>query len=261
MRGRLTTMAIITKRLWSAMNLGGLTVREAAVRTWNRMSELEILTRAAAITFYAIAALVPFQALVITLTAYCLPGIPRHAETKGSAFVGPLEPLRDLLPDDAVSIVARELIRLQDQPPSGLISFGLIAILWLSSSLFVSIMDAMNRILGVQETRPYWKQHLIAALLTLSQAGILIAVFATILIWPQILGWLGLSRGAAILVTTLHGIAVFILVLVSFAVAMYFGPDADQRLGVDHPRELAGRHGPGTGQLSLPDLRSELGSL
>jgi membrane protein len=233
-------MAFFNKRFWSAMNLGGLTVREVAVRTWRGMIEHEILTRAAAISFYAIAAVVPFLALVITLTAYCLPGIPLSAGAEGATSVGPLEPLRDLIPGDAVSIVARELRRLQEQPPTGLISFGLVAILWLSSSLFISIMDAMNRIMGVEETRPLWKQRLIAVLMTLSQAAILIAVVATIIVWPQILGWLGLSREAAILATALHAIAVFIMILLSFAVAMYFGPDADQRWEWITPGSLVG---------------------
>ncbi len=233
-------MSLSTMRFWSAMQLGGLTVREACLRTWKKMDEHEILTRAAAITFYAIAALVPFLALVITLSAYCLPWIPLNAGDDGTMSVGPLEPLRDLIPGDAVSIVARELRRLQDQPPAGLISFGLIAILWLSSSLFVSIMDAMNRIMGVEETRPLWKRRVIAVIMTLSQAAILIAAFATIIVWPQILGWLGLSREAAALATALHAVAVFVMILLSFAVAMYFGPDAEQRWEWITPGSLLG---------------------
>ncbi len=233
-------MAVFNKRFWSAMNLGGLTVREVVLRTYKGIIEHELLTRAAAISFYAIAAVVPFLALLITLTAYCLPWIPMGSGDEGSGSVGPLESLRDLIPGDALSIVARELRRLQEQPRAGLVSFGLIVILWLSSSLFVSIMDAMNRIMGVEETRPLWKQRVIAVLMTLSQAAILIVVFATIIIWPQILNWLGLSREAAILATVLHAIAVFIMILLSFAVTMYFGPDAEQRWEWITPGSLLG---------------------
>jgi membrane protein len=233
-------MALFTKRFWSAMHLGGLSVREAATRTWAVMNEHEILTRAAAITFYAIAALVPFLALVIALTADLLPGIARGAGLGGDVDSGPGDPLRDLLPSDAASIVARELRRLQQGPPTGLVSFGLVAILWLSSSLFVAIMDAMNRIRGVSETRPFWKQRLFAMLMTLSQAAILIAVFGTIVAWPQILGSLGLSRGAAVLATAVHGFAVFLMILLSFAMALYFGPDADQHWEWITPGSLLG---------------------
>jgi membrane protein len=233
-------MAIITQCLRSALGLGGLTVREAARRTWSQMIDHEIMTRAAAVTFYAIAALVPFLALVITLTAYCLPWIPRAAGDDRSASAGPLEPLRSLIPPDAVTIVARELRRLQEQPATGLISVGLIAILWFSSSFFVAIMDAMNRIMGVEETRPLWKQRLVALLMTLGQAAIWIAALATIVVWPQILGWLGLSRVAAVLATILHGLAIFVMTLLGFAVAMYFGPDADQRWEWITPGSLVG---------------------
>ncbi len=66
-------MAFSPERLSSALHLGGLTAREAAVRTWTRINDHEILTRAAAITFYAIAALVPFMALIISLTVQSLP--------------------------------------------------------------------------------------------------------------------------------------------------------------------------------------------
>ena len=55
------------RRLLSAMHLGGLTFREVCLRTWTKINEHEILTRAAAISFYALAALVPFLALVIAL--------------------------------------------------------------------------------------------------------------------------------------------------------------------------------------------------
>ena len=77
-------MATSSRRLWAALSLGGLSIRELAVRTWNKMDEHEILTRAAAIAFYAIAALVPFLALVITMTAYLLPPGMRMAASQGA---------------------------------------------------------------------------------------------------------------------------------------------------------------------------------
>src|SRR5262249_49345067 len=133
-----------------------------------------------------------------------------------------------------------ELARLQESPPTGVVSFGLVALLWLSSSLFVSVMDAMNRTMGVQETRPFWKVRLIAMLMTLSQAAILILVFASTLAWPQILKWLGLNQAAAILATLVHTAAVFVVILLSFATANYFGPDADQRWEWITPGSLLG---------------------
>ena len=235
-------MDLSKKRLLSAMHLGGLTPKEVVLRTWAKIGEHEILTRAAAISFYAIAALVPFLALTITLTAWFLPWIGSNPAGEPSAASTALAPLHDLLPADAASIVDRELASLQQKPPTGTFSFGLAALLWLSSSLFVAIMDAMNRIMGVQETRPFWKVRLIAMLLTVTQAAILIAVFATTLAWPQILKWLGLSHNqtASTLATLVHVLTVFVMILLSYSVALYFGPDADQRWEWITPGSLLG---------------------
>jgi membrane protein len=234
-------MAFSPERLSSALHLGGLTAREAAVRTWTRINDHEILTRAAAITFYAIAALVPFMALIISLTVHGLPWIMRvigvHQSQSGSE---PIDLLGGLVPADALSLIARELKRLREQPPTGMISFGLAALLWLSSSLFVGIIDAMNVIRGVQETRPFWKCRLIAMVMTVSQAAILIAAVGTFIAWPQILGWLGLSQPAAILATVIHGLTVLIMVLMSFSLALYFGPDATLRWEWITPGSLLG---------------------
>ena len=218
---------LISKRFWWAMHLGSLSVRTISVKIWHRIDDHAILTRAAAIAFYAIAALVPFMGLLIALTARWLPWI--ELRLTGDPSFDPLDPLRALLPADAASFLARELERLQRQPPPGLISFGLAALLWLSSSLFVEIIDAMNVISGVRETRPFWKRRLIAIVMTLSQAGILIAALVSIVAWPLIPAWLGLSRSAAVIATAVHGVTVFFTVLSSFAFALYVAPSYRRR--------------------------------
>jgi len=223
------------------MNLGGLTARETARRTWTRIDDHEILTRAAAIAFYAIAALVPFMALIISLTVQSLPWFMRWIGVDQSQpDIEPIDIIGDFLPPDGSSLIARELKRLQEQPPAGIISFGLAALLWLSSSLFVAIIDAMNVIQGVPETRPFWKRRLIAMLMTVSQAAILIVCVGTFLAWPQILRWFGLSQAAAMLATLIHGLTVSIMVLMSFALALYVGPNATLRWEWITPGSLLG---------------------
>jgi membrane protein len=208
------------------MHLSGLTVREAALRTWNRINEHAVLSRAAAISFYAIAALIPFMGLVIALTAQWLPRITRAAG--GGSIDESLDLLRYLVADDAVSLIGRELNRLREQPPTELISVGVIALLWLSSSVFVEVIDAMNVIVGARESRPFWKRRLIAVAMTVSQAAILIAATATIAAWPQIMKVFGLGPTASLLATAVHGLMVFIMVLFSIAVTLHMAPDAEQ---------------------------------
>ena len=113
------------------------------------------------------------------------PWVKQDAANQGAAAANAIALLQNLLPADAASVLGRELATLQEKPPTGIISFGLIALLWLSASLFVAVMDAMNRIMGVQETRPFWKVRLTAMLMTLSQAAILIVAFVTTLVGPR----------------------------------------------------------------------------
>jgi membrane protein len=86
----------------------------------------------------------------------------------------------------------------------------------------------MNFILGVRETRSFWKRRAIAIVMTLSQAAILIAAVMTVVAWPQIVDFLELSRPGAILATALHQVTVFFTVLLSFALVLYVAPNADQ---------------------------------
>jgi membrane protein len=220
------------------MHLGDLSVRAVGAKTWNQIEHHAILTRAAAIAFYAVAALIPFMGLLIALTSRWLPWI--LLQLGGAGPFDPVDPFRDLLPADAASFLTRELDRLQTQPPTGLISFGLGALLWLSSSLFVEIIDAMNVISGVKETRPFWRRRLIAIVMTLSQAGILIAAVVSIVAWPQIVAWLGLSRPAALMATAFHGVTVFVTVLSSFAFALYVAPNSKRRWEWITPGSLLG---------------------
>lgn len=222
------------RRFRSAMDLGGLTLREAFRRTWDKLNEHELMTRAAAITFYAVASLVPFLALVVLIAAQVLPWITRDKN------LDPMEVLGGILPPEAAKLLVGELDNVRNRPSKGLISFGTVALLWLNSSLFVSVMDATNRIMGITETRPYWKQRLIALSISILEALLLILVLASTLLWPQILGFLKLEGVTAFLVTAAHTLSVFGLVLISFATTMYFAPDAEQRWEWITPGSLLG---------------------
>ena len=58
--------------------------------------------------------------------------------------------------------------------------------------------------------------------------------------WPQIVDFLNLSQSAAILATVIHQITVFVTVLLSFALALYVAPDADQHWEWITPGSLLG---------------------
>jgi membrane protein len=228
------------------LSLGGLSVRELFVRTWARVNENEIMTRAAAVSFYTMLALVPFLGLVLTLTAYVLPditGLTGHRTGIGNLTTEQLRgTLRSFLPAEAYAVFADQIARLQSQkePPLGLLVFSTAVTVWLASSLFVAIIDAMNRIYGVSETRSWIKIRFTAVVMTFLQAAILIGALLTIVLGPKVLAWLGLSTPAATLATAVQWLAAAVMVLLSFALSFYVGPDAEQKWEWITPGSLLG---------------------
>src|SRR4051794_1121885 len=231
-------------RLREALNLGGMSPRELLTRTWKKIRENEIMTRAAAVSFYAMLALVPFLALILTIAVDLLPDLRGPSGTTlgfGNMTVGELlDTLKRLLPAEAYDLFVKQIAELQEQPKVGLISFSLAVTIWLASSLFVAVIDAMNRIYGVIETRPFWKIRLTAIVMTIIQAAILIGSLLAIVAWPEFVAWVGLSRPAALLALSVQWLVVLVMVLLSFALSFYVGPDADQSWEWITPGSLLG---------------------
>jgi len=226
------------------LSLGRLTPRELAVRTWHMIDTNEIQTRAAGVAFYAMLAMVPFIGLILTFAIQLLPdltGTAGKARGIGDMTVDQLlATLNQTLPAEASKEILGQIRRIQAEPPVGLISVGLAITLWLASSLFVAVIDAMNRIYGVHERRGFIKIRLVAILMTVVQAAILVGSLVLIVAWPLILRRLGLGAWAASLATLAQFAVVEVMVLLSFALAFYVGPDADQRWEWITPGSLFG---------------------
>jgi membrane protein len=215
------------------LTLGGLSLCQLANRTWTKLNENEILTRASAVAFYAMLALVPFLALILTLVIALLPDLTGrfpHTAGVGDLTVTQLErTLKTVLPREASEVVMTEIARVQKSLHPGLISLGLLMTIWLASSPFVAVMDAMNRIHGLTETRPFWKVRVTAIVLTLVVAVILVGSLIAVVAWPQLLKWMGLSEPAALLATAARWIAVVVGLLCSFALTYHFAPAVPQK--------------------------------
>ncbi|HEY9787627.1 MAG TPA: YihY/virulence factor BrkB family protein [Candidatus Obscuribacterales bacterium] len=208
-----------------------LTVKEVLSRTWRNVNEHEILTRASAIAFSSMMAAVPFLALVLTALVYLLPDL----SGSGANGIGNLTPdelvtaIRAVFPPEVADVIAEQIRRMQTQPPVGLLSITLLMMLWMASGVFVDIIDALNRIYGVKEKRPYWRVRLTAIVLTLMQLVILFLCATAIIAWPLIVSFLGLTGEEELNATLLKWVVVFIAILGSFALTFRLGPYAAKK--------------------------------
>ncbi|MGO9923239.1 MAG: YihY/virulence factor BrkB family protein [Isosphaeraceae bacterium] len=230
----------------ATMSLGGLSPRQIAVGMWKRMEQHDAMTWAAAVAFYAMLATVPFLALILVVVVLRLPdlsGAGRRTTGLGHLTVDQLEAtLRSLFPNEAYVLVRDQIARIQNEPPLALLSLGVVISLWSASSLFLVVIDALNRTYGVKETRSFVKLRLRAFAMTLIQAACLLGSLVAIVAWPQILRVLGLEPSGAVawVAAAVRWTVVFLMVLLSFALTFHVGPNAKHRWAWVTPGSLAG---------------------
>ncbi|HEY9677744.1 MAG TPA: YihY/virulence factor BrkB family protein [Drouetiella sp.] len=196
--------------------------------------EHEILTRCAAIAFYSMLAFVPLLAVMLATSVqlyYLSSFLPPEMRWVDHQTINELQhSLRTLFSDDAYSVLQMQLERMRHAHPVTVLSIGSILSLWVASSLFMSIMDALNRIYGFTERRSYWKRRILAMFMTLIQSIFVLGCLGSIVAWPQFVNQLGLQGIASYSLSALHIIGAFFITLISFALTFQIGPPSKQKM-------------------------------
>jgi uncharacterized BrkB/YihY/UPF0761 family membrane protein len=138
--------------------LGGLSLKELATRVIKEVQEDDCLGSAAQLAYYLLFAVFPFFLFLTALLGF-LP-IPNLLERI-------IASLAMVLPGEAVTLLQDNIRQLVTEQKGGLLSFGILAALWSSSSAVVAITAALNQAYDVEEGRPWWKVRGIALLLTM----------------------------------------------------------------------------------------------
>lgn len=222
-RRRLQYIEVMANQLKEAFSLGGLSGIELGRRVISEVQKDNCLTYAAALAYYFLFALFPFLIFLTALLGFLhLPGF--MDQLTGS--------LAQVLPGDAMKLVQEQLDALTSQPRGGLLSFGILAALWTSSSAIVAIADGLNHAYNVEEGRPFWKLRGLAILLTIGLSVFLIGSIVLLMFGPQIGGWIagyvGLGGAFQIAWNILRWPVILFLVVTAVAAIYYFTPDVDQ---------------------------------
>ena len=94
--------------------------------------------------------------------------------------------LASVAPPEVATIIRDQLAQLWQSRHGGLLTFGFIAALWSSSAALVALIDSLDRVYNVEDSRPWWKQRLTAILLTLGLAVFIIASATLVLAGPEL---------------------------------------------------------------------------
>src|SRR4030095_7302388 len=137
--------------------------------------------------------------------------------------------LSKVLPGSASQLVSDTMFEVSSASGGGKISFGLLAALWAASNGMGAVSQSLNAAYHVEESRPWWKQRLIAVGLTIGLAVLIISALALVLYGGKIAGSLAASYGFGIVFVVLWKIlqwpVVLIFLLLSFALIYYWAPD------------------------------------
>jgi membrane protein len=201
-----------------------LTTKRSLITIYNDVYDEHLFVFAAGLSYYFVLSLFPLLVSMASLLAYV--PIPR-------LFEGLLSLMARLVPGDGMSLVRNIVSDVGSHKHTHFLTIGLAFTVWTASSGFAAIIDGLNLVYRVRETRPVWKTRPIALGLTLLAGSLLLVAVGLILegtyfgIWST--GRFDLNP--AILATWRYlrwGIAVLSAML-ALELLYHFGPNVKQR--------------------------------
>jgi len=181
----------------------------------------DILNGAAVLGYYLMLAIFPAMIFVLALIPY-LP--------IANVDQAIMDLLRHALPANAADMFEGVVQEVTREQRGGLLSFGLLAALWATSTGMYAIMQQLNIAYDVNEGRGFLRARLVAIVLSLLFVVLVLGGFSLIVLGGQIQEWLG-SRfgfGDALLAFFIVFRWAIILagLLLAFSVIYYLAPNA-----------------------------------
>ena len=205
----------------SLWRLGGLRVRELAVRVWEAADADEIIPRAAALSYAFLFSIFPLLLFVAALLSL----VPVQHVIRQL-----MDSAAQVLPGEAATVIRTTLRQIiAGRGYRGLISLGAVTALWAGSTGIATLMSMLNAVYRTRDQRPWWKRRLIAVLLTTILAVFVIVATLLIMLSARI----GAALGTAGNVLTT--VAPLLLVLIVVDLIYYVGPALRQPWGFPTP--------------------------
>ena len=200
------------------------TIRRLMITIYSDVYDEHLFVFAAGLSYYFVLSLFPLLVSMASLLGYV--PIPH-------LFEGLLSLMAKLVPGDGMSLVRNIVSDVISHRHARFFTVGLIFTIWTVSSGFAAIIDGLDVVYRVRETRPVWKTRPIALGLTMI-AGSLLLVAVGLMVEGTFLGnWatsrLGLDPAVLLAWHYLRwGIAIALSVL-AVDLLYHFGPNVKQR--------------------------------
>jgi membrane protein len=192
--------------------------KDIAWRVYDGIQNDRVLLVAAGVTFYALLALFPATAALVSL--YGLFADP-------STIVEHLGLASGFLPDGALEVVGDQVKRIASQKGTLGITFmaTLALALWGANAGTKAIFDALNIIYKEREKRSFVRLTLHSLLFTLGAIALLLVALAGIVVVPVVLKLLGVPDESGLaLLSLLRWPVLYLLILFALACLYRYGP-------------------------------------
>ncbi len=201
----------------------------------NEVSNHNVYNGAAALAFYLMLAIFPTAIFILSLLPY-LP-IPNLAQAV-------LDLIGQVLPGETAKLFTGVVNEVTSQRHGGLLSFGLLFLLWSASSGLYAIMQQLNITYEVKEGRPFWKVRGTALILMALFFFLVAGGFGLIVFGGVIQDWignhLGFSKPLLFFFAAFRWVVIAAFLLLAFAITYYFGPDVEQKFKFISPGSVFG---------------------
>jgi membrane protein len=201
-----------------------LTLKRSLITIYHDVFDEHLFVFAAGLSYYLVLSLFPLLVTIASLLVYV--PIPH-------LFEGLLSLMARLVPGDGMSLVRSIVSDVISHKHPHFLTVGLVFTTWTASSGFAAIIDGLDVVYRVRETRPVWKTRPIALGLTLLAGSLLLlAVGLTVdgTTWGTWLaGRLDFNRFALSAWHYLRWALATLFAVLAVELLYHFGPDVKQR--------------------------------
>jgi membrane protein len=205
-------------------------IKQAFVAAYRDILRHHTLQVAAALSYYFVLSVFPG---LIFLSAVI--GWMHEQHLFGSV----LALMTRLFPPDTMHVVYSVLHDVLSNHRGTLLSFGMIGTIWVASTGFNAMIEALDIAYDAPDNRPYWKTRLLAIGLAAICGSLLLIALAVMIVGPRFGEWiaahLGLSSAFAVVWPALRWIIAISFTVLAVELLYFLAPNVKQRFGASLP--------------------------
>jgi len=208
-------------------------IKQAFAFAYGDLIDHHTLQVAAALSYWMVLSVFP---ALIFLSAFV--GLLRQENLFGSV----LHLMSRVFPADTMGLVYSVMHDVLSSQNATWLSFGMIGTIWVASSGFDAMIEALDVAYDAKEDRPYWKTRVLAVALAAISGGLLLIALLVMIVGPRFGAWaaahLGLSSAFAVLWPPFRWVIAISFTVLAIEVLYFLAPNVKQRFAATLPGAL-----------------------